>query len=267
VVALAANGGVRHGFAERGVLHLGAGGPPTALAWRGGRLLIAFGGGRCAGCSLEELDSSHGAKLAVARLSDAAPCTAGVSGTVLLGNTSGLLARNASPGCPAQLVPVSVARGRTLQFAMAANPVSLQRGYQLASFGDSVCLAGMGKTGVSFGPYSPRTGRFEQSRAPAGNVVALVALGGSACAILISGPRHSLVAQASGAQPRPVITPLSRSVRDLAMFRCHAHLLIVAARSQGRRSAAVIDAVPVKRGPNAGAADQARASVVGSGCH
>jgi hypothetical protein len=267
VVALAATGGLRHGFAEHGVLHLGVSDPPTALAWRGGRLLVAFGGEPCAGCSLEELDSSSGAKLAASHLSGTGPCSAGVSGAVLLANSSALLARNASPGCPAQLVPVSVARGRALQFAMPESPLASQIGYQLASFGDSLCLAGTSKAGVSFGPYIPRTGRFAQSRAPAGSVVGLVALGGSACAVLINEARRSIVAQASAAQPRPVITPVSRSVRDLAMFRCHAHLLIVAARTEGRRSVAVIDVLPVTRGPYAAAADPAAASVVGSGCH
>jgi hypothetical protein len=62
------------------------------------------------------------------------------------------------------------------------------------------------------------------------------------------------------------VTALPRGVSPLAMFRCHAHVLVIGARRSGRDEQAVIVPVAVRRGRFAAAAAAAAAARATTGC-
>ena len=81
----------------------------------------------------------------------------------------------------------------------------------------------------------------------------------------MKGKRHSATVTQTGSKgPAPAVTTLPEALAPLAMFRCHEHLLVVAARRAARQPAAMIVPIPIIRGPFA-AASAARA-ILTTGC-
>jgi hypothetical protein len=281
IVALNGAGGVRTSFGRRGVLALPAAdaGGPVALAWQRGALLIAAGAAPCRGCSVSIRDPRSGEVIALGRLSPSEIAPAGcagaaISSAVFVGAQVELTTTtSASPACRALIVALN----RSLRPAGSAGPPApappdaQATSIVIVTSGVGACIASTDATRIAISPWGSGLASARSAGAPLGRLVALVPLGAGACSALIAGPRgRATVAQMSAGDGRAVTTGLPRAVAPLTMFRCHRHLLVVGATGR-RRRAAVIVAVPIRRGSFAGGAlaggvRGARAAAASTGC-
>lgn len=246
IVALDGHGRLLRRFGRAGVLHLGAG-SPTALAWRGNRLLVAAGTRPCAGCVISVLNSTTGRLIHESRLdatytSGKRTCTiAGVtSATFGLASGATLGTRAASDRCTGELIVYSPPQppGTVPVLAPRPSPVVDVAG---------TCTAVSGPSGTVIG----------SARAPRGQIVSVVALDDGACAALIipKGYPAAMVLQAPSGQREANSYAIPTGISPLGMFRCHQHLLVIGKR--GRTGVVVV--VPVTAGPHAAAAETAAA--------
>jgi hypothetical protein len=260
IVALNGEGFRYQRFGRHGILGLGAANAPVALARQPGQLLVASGTQPCTGCQLTLVDTSTGAVIAGGALTPqaftgSARCTGGaITSAVFLDSRTAQLVFLGARHCAAQLVAVAIARrnGHISLRATTTAPLGASTTTALiAAFGSNICLATSGPTSTAFGPLLASRQAFTQSRAPGGQLIAVVALGQGACAALITNGRQpgAFVVQASVQQRHATRDAVPRSVQPLGMFRCHAHLVVIGARAQnhGRRGTVVV--IPVRRGP------------------
>jgi hypothetical protein len=270
VVALTGAGVRQTHFGHDGILELGAMNGPVTLAWRPGELLVASGTQPCPGCQLTVVNPATGAAMASSQLTPAqltgeAGCSTGaITGAVLVTPSSALLAFRGASHCTAQLVTVAISRRSghgSLRMTRAASLTAAATTDRVAAFGSNICFASSSPTATEFGPFLDRRQAFTPSRAPAGRLISLVALGQGACAALIATdrPPGTVVAQASAQQRQSTRDAIPRTVEPLGMFRCHAHLLVIGAQAQNRQRAGVVVVIPVRRGPPATTASTAAA--------
>jgi hypothetical protein len=273
IIALNATGSRVERFGRGGILSLGADNAPVALAWAPRELLISSGTAPCAGCQLTVVSTSTGQTIAKdtialdgAVLSKA--CAGGaVTSAVLVGERTAQLAFLGAKGCAAQIVTVTISgSGRQASLkAIVATPLTVPSAPTAsldAAFGSSVCAAASSPARTVLGPLSARA--FSPVTAPGGRLAGLVALGGGACAGLITSAYGSggIVVQASGTQRSVTRDAVPGSIRPLSMFRCNAHLLVIGTRARPSGVQGMVVVIPVRRGPGAGAmpADVALAS-------
>lgn len=264
VIALTGGGALDPGFGRGGsIAGLGAGRSPTALAWEPGRILVASGAGPCAGCRITLLSAATGATIATGEL---APGCAGetVTSAAFTGAGVALLALNGAGRCPGQLATVTIAgRGGQAQVAavMSAVPGSTPlRTALLAQHGSALCLGGSSATATEVGPLSAQGDAFAASRASAGRLIAVTALGQGACAALVADPPSGAIIVQTSPRARGVTRDvLPRSFTPLGMFRCNAHLLAVGTDHGATGAVAV---VPVRHGPAAAASAASAASAI-----
>jgi len=272
IVAISGNGQEQPGFGRHGVVNLPAvdDGGVRALAWRRGELLVAAGvRGACAGCVLTVLKASGGAPLAKTMITPATRCTGEVAVTsVAFTNTNGSLAATSAAdplACTAALLAFD-----DRLVPSGSQPLPLLRAQPLRSLvvtpeSGATCVAGTGPAGISVWPLGARRSSLVAGGASA-RLVALVPLGGGACGALLARGRHrGEVAQTAPSSSTPSTSVVPASLVALAMFRCHQHLLVIAASGPVGDQAAVIVPVRIARGPFAAAAGAAR-SMPSTGC-
>lgn len=264
-------------FGDRGrvMLPAGDGGGVRALAWRRGRLLVAAGArARCAGCAFMLLNAASGRPVAAATLTTEAAggplCTDPVGVTSVAFRTSDeLLAATevANPRlCTASLVALN---NRLVPFgpdALTAPPPPAQplRSVRVTSQPGAACVAGSGPAGIDIWPLGATQSTTVSAGASA-KLVAIVPLGAGGCgALLQRGQRSADVAQIGSNNLAPAVSHISGALAPLAMFRCHQHLLVIAASGPAGKEAAMIVPVPITRGPLAAAT--AVRSTGGTGC-
>jgi hypothetical protein len=271
VIALDATGAPLRAFGTAGVLRLPAAdqGGPVALALSGGRLLIAAGTVPCHGCQLSIRDANTGrvqrsVTLPAATLAPA-PCRAAVTGAAFAGRAVLLSTATRGKGCSARIA----ALGAALQPPSPDSPPAPQLSYpnarssMLVPDGSRWCLSASGEAHVNLLSQT-QSGRWTAAAGPAGALVALVPLGPGACAALIRTARSgALVAQMSAGGPA-VTSRVPGGLAPLGMFRCNAHLLVIAAVDRGR--SAVIVPVAIRRGAFAHTASAASARTLSTGC-
>jgi hypothetical protein len=139
----------------------------------------------------------------------------------------------------------------------------------VAASGPDLCVATASPASSAFGTFIARRQVVVSSRAPGGRLIALVALGSGACAALIAETHHptTVVAQASIQQRRATLDTVPGSVQALGMFRCHAHLVVLGARRDGRQTAGAVVPITVRRGPKAALSTAAVSPATASRCH
>jgi hypothetical protein len=134
----------------------------------------------------------------------------------------------------------------------------------------AACVAGAGPAGIAVGPLAGAgaVGVAGFTRVLAGAAAALVAvvpLGAGACGVLVQRPgRPAEVFQTAAGSAGAAITALPAGLVPLAMFRCHQHLLVIAASGPAGDESAALVPVPLTRGPFAAAA--AVRSIPTTGC-
>jgi hypothetical protein len=264
-------------FGDHGFVMLPAvdGGGVRALAWWRGEILVAAGAdGGCAGCALLLLNATSGRLIAAATLTTddvGGPTCAGPVGvtSVALRHSNEFLAATevADPGrCTAslleldnQLVPLGSYTPTPLR--LPAQPL---RSVVVTSQPGAMCAAGSGPAGIDIWPLGA-TQSTQVASGGSAKLVATVALGGGGCgALLQRGPRSADVTQTGSNSSATTITPLPAGLAPLAMFRCHQHLLVIAASGSAGHETAMIEPVPITRGPFAAAAS-ARSTMT-TGC-
>jgi hypothetical protein len=269
VLSLTPGGSRAPSFGHAGLVPLGSGQRPLALAWQQRMLLVAAGTGPCAGCSLIALNPATGARLATGTLVPAAtPPGAGcphgeVSSVVTLGSGVAQLAFTGGRGCPGQLDTVVVSRARGTITTAATDPIAPAPAPVLeAQYGSARCVALARAHTTALGPDVTPPTPFVTSSAPGAPPLALVALGQGACAALIAGGHGhgGVVVQAAAGHGRPVSDRIPSAIAPLGMFRCHAHLLVIGSRSQGHTLSGEVAVFPVRRGPFAQAGVASAAS-------
>ena len=255
------------GFGDHGGVMLPAvdGGGVRALAWHRGELLVAAGAhGRCAGCALMLLNATSGRLIAAATLTDEAgggpACTDPVGVTsVAFRKSNELLAATevGNPGrCTASLLELN---NRLVPFGPDAPrvpplPAQPLRSVVVTSQPGAMCVAGSGPAGIDIWPL----GATQSTQVAAGasaRLVAIVPLGAGGCgALLQRGQRSAEVTQTGSNNPAPAVSHIPAGLAPLAMFRCHQHLLVIAASGSAANETAMIVPVPIRRGPFAAAA-------------
>jgi hypothetical protein len=272
IIAVSPTGKEQPGFGRRGVVDLPAvdDGGVRALAWRKGELLVAAGArGRCTGCVLTVLKGSSGAPLARTTITRAATCTRAVTVTsVALTNTNGSLAAT-SVANPAACTPALLAFDDRLvpsgSKPLPRLPAQPLRTLVLTPEAGATCVAGTGPAGISVWPLGARRSSALVGGASV-RLIALVPLGGGACGALLARDRRSgEVAQTAPSNSAASVGVVPASLVPLAMFRCHQHLLVIAADGPVGDQAAVIVPVRIARGPFA-AAMRASRSMPSTGC-
>jgi hypothetical protein len=169
----------------------------------------------------------------------------------------------ADPNCTASLVELN---NRLVPFgpgALSEPPTQPLRSMIVTPQPGATCIAGSGTAGIDTWPL----GATRSTQVAAGasvRLVALVALGAGGCGALIQGPRSAKVTQTGSNDSAPAVTNIPEALAPLAMFRCHEHLLVLAASGAAGQQAAMIVPIPITRGPFA-AASAARA-ILTTGC-
>jgi len=272
IIAVSSTGQEQPGFGRRGVVDLPAvdDGGVRALAWRSGELLVAAGArGRCTGCVLTVLKGSSGAPVARTTITPAATCTGAVADTrVALTNANGALVATSVPN-PAACTPAVLAFDDRLvptgSKPLPHLPAQALRSLVLTPESGGTCVAGTGPAGISVWPLGARRSSLLVSGASA-RLIALVPLGGGACGALLARARRSgEVAQTAPSSSAPSTSVVPASLAPLAMFRCHQHLLVIAADGPVGDQAAVIVPIRIGRGPFAAATGASR-SMPSTGC-
>jgi hypothetical protein len=267
IVALGPTGLAQTGFGDRGVVRLPADddGGVRAMAWRTGRVLVSSGQrGRCPGCALTLLSAAGGRPVATATLTTAAvggPACAGATSVVFDRGGGVLVSTGASDAgqCHASLVGLSPALATSARRPPALPPQPWSS-LTLSPESGVTCVAGAGAGGIAVWPLGAARATPVTGGAGA-RLVAVLALGDGACAVLVERNGEATVAQAA-AGSRPAVTRIPAAMAALAMVRCRQHLLVITATGPpGRRSASIV-AVPISRGPyaRAGAAQVAAAT-------
>ena len=271
IIALDGAGRAERGFGRRGILRLPArdDGGPLALAWSVGALFVAAGESPCAGCQLGLRVPRSGRPLAAVALpaADVAPSGChgtSVSGAAFVGSRLALATSvTGGRGCAGTILQL----GHSLALlapAPAAAALPPGRSTTVAGADGSTCAASSAPRGVAIRPLGARP-TIRSTLAPAGRLLALVALGPDACAALIAGGRGATVAQMQASERHAVTDRVPRDVTALAMFRCNQHLLVLGTTASSGERSAVILPVPVRRGPFARSAAIAAAPTTGCG--
>lgn len=272
IIALSRHGSRQSHFGRHGILALGATNQPVALAWGPNQLLVASGTQPCTGCRLTVIDPATGSptgagELAPDALTGIPGCTTGsITSAVLVDSHTAELAFRGPGPCTPELVTVTIPGAGTGGSVRATMTTALGAAAStdlVAAFQSDTCVATSSPASTALGPFQASSGTFTPTGAPGGRLIALVALGQGACAALIDTGRGSgaVVVQASPQLPGLTRDAVPRSVDSLGMFRCHAHLLVIGARTKNRERAGVVAVVPVRRGTTAGTA---RAAIAGS---
>jgi hypothetical protein len=158
------------------------------------------------------------------------------------------------PACDAPILTLTTGAGPTSTLGIAA--VQGARAVTLAGSGANICAAATIADRIAVGPYTvARDGRALRGTAPAGRLVALDSLQGSACAALIypTGAHNAVVVQ-SAPTGRSTTTALPGALQPLGMSRCNHHLLVIGDEPRNGVRSAVVAVVPVHEGPHASAA-------------